>query len=325
MRCRIRGIGHALPKERVESRDIEMAIGLSQGWIEQRTGIVERRVVRSDQATSDLAIEAGRNALDDAGTLTSPIAGLILATSTPDHLLPPTAPRVASELGLGSIPAFDMAVACSGFVYGLVTAQALIQTFNAPFLLIAANVLSKRVDPQDAATRALFADAAGAVVVEPTKLEVGLLASHLESDGSAWECLHIPAGGSREPFGPGTWESNRHTMKVVDGKRAFRFAVEGMARCAREVLAQADLGIEQIDWWVPHQANQRIIDEVQKRLGVPRERTVSVIRHLGNSSAATIPVACSLWRQDAKLKPGDLVLLTAAGAGLTCGAALIRW
>lgn len=325
MRCLIRGIGHALPLEKVGNREIEEAIGLPEGWVEQRTGIVERRVVSAEQATSDLAIEAARKAIASAGGLKRPIAGLILATSTPDHLLPPTAPRVASDLGLGPIMAFDMAVACSGFVYGLFTAQAIALQLDAPLLLIAANVLSKRVDPQDASTRALFADAAGAVVVEPTASEAGLLAMHLESDGTAWDCLYVPAGGSREPFDQSALDANRHMMKVADGKKAFRFAVEGMERCAGKVLEQAQVDIDQINWWIPHQANQRIIDEVQKRLGVLDDRVVSIIKHVGNSSAATIPVACSIWNEQAKLKSGDLVLMTAAGAGLTCGAALVRW
>lgn len=329
----IAAMGHSVPNRQLTSEQIERDLGLSSGWIERRTGIATRRVVEPHQATSNLAIAAGRRAIDRWQAISasnhhvSDIGGLILATSTPDHLLPPTAPMVAHELGLNRVLAFDMAVACSGFVYGLQVAHGLVWQTQKPILLIAANVLSKRVSPNDVNTQALFADAAGAAILMPAEegSNRGLHAYSLESDGEGWSSLQIPAGGSRQPFSAEVAARGEHFMLIKDGQQAYRYAVESMARCGTEALTKAKLTIEDVKFWIPHQANERVIREVQKRLGFSDEQTVSVIRDIGNSSAATIPVACSMIDEQGKLQPGDTVLFTAAGAGLVAGAAILRW
>ena len=340
-RIRVCGFGHAVPPQAQTNDAVERDLELPAGWIAKRTGIDQRRVVMPDQATSDLAIASAQHSLRQADQAPGEIRALVLATSTPDHLLPPTAPRVAAELGCGAIPAFDMAVACSGFVYGLVVAEGLARSLNGPVLLIAANVLSKRVNRRDPATVALFADAAGSVILTPspaaaveatktptepeeTSLPPGILASHLESSGEGWNKLLIPAGGSRQPFDATSFKQQQHLMEIRDGRAVYRYAVERMVGCAEHVLAAAQLSSDQVDWWIPHQASGRVIDEVTRQLRVSPQRVVNVVEQYGNSSAATIPLACSLWQESGKLREGQTMVLTAAGAGLTAGAVVLR-
>lgn len=337
MSCRVSGVGHYVPDGTKTNSEIETELGLPDGWISKRTGIETRRYVIAGQATSDIAKRAAEFALENSQrrgkTISADqIKGLILATSTPDHLLPPTAPRVAMELGCNPIPAFDMAVACSGFVYALTIAQGLTHTLGGPILVIAANILSKRVNPNDRGTAALFADAAGAMIVEPiendpsnTTTPKGILGSHLESDGSGWDQLLIPAGGSRQPFDAEAFANNHHLMEIRAGQAVYRYAVESMVRCVKLALSQAAIDSERVDWWIPHQASGRVIAEVGRQLQVDPKQLVNVVKDYGNSSAATIPLACSLWEQAGHLQPDQLVVLTAAGAGLTSGAVVMRW
>lgn len=324
--AKIVATGRALPTRFVSNSEVEADCGIEPGWIEQRTGILQRPVVAPETAVSDLAIEAGQKALDEwrqNPTGTNQIGMLILATSTPDHLLPPTAPFVAQQLGLGNIPAFDIAVACSGFLYGTKLAFDYCRVNGRPALIIAANILSKRTSRNDPATVALFADGAGAAVVAPGN-EPGVLEIELESDGSGFDALFIPDGGSRSPFNENTLDQENHKMKVNNGMAVFRYAVESMARLGKQVLDQSDFQSQDVDWWIPHQANLRIIESVRQRLNIPGEKTAITIDKFANSSAATIPVTLDYFLESGKIEKGDLILLTTAAAGLTSGAALMR-
>lgn len=326
------GLGHALPGGVVESAEVERELGLPTGWIERRTGVRRRCVASPGEATSDLALAAGSAALADAGLGGADLGLLILATSSPDHTLPPTAPLVAHGLG-SSCGAVDLGGACAGFLYGLGLGAGLVQTTGRAVLLVAANVLSRRSDPSDAGTLGLFADAAGAVVLVHRgtagggRGRAGLVESLiLASQGEHYGTIGIEAGGSRLPLDAEGLARRAHLMRMHLGPRVFRAAVQGMVRTGRAALEAAGVGAENVDLWVPHQANVRITQEVGRRLGLDAGRSVSVIEEHGNSSAASIPLAMSLARGAGRLTPGSgqRLLLTGFGAGLLEGAAVVR-
>lgn len=326
MRTAILGTGSALPERRVQSADLERRLGLEAGWIERRTGVRERPVAAPDEATSDLAARAGRRALEAAGVPRESVKLLLLATSTPDQPLPPTAPRVAHALGLPQSGAVDLAGACAGFVYSLALADAFCRVHGGVGLIVGANVLSRRVNPADsAATAFLFSDGAGAVVLGPSHREAGLLSVHLGADGSRADMLTIPAGGSRRQLTADALSRGEHYMRLIDGQRLFREAVRSMVDAGRHALSAAGLASGDVDWWVPHQANRRITRDVGRLLGIPAAKTIDVIDRYGNSSAATIPVALADADTRGRLRAGNVVLLTAFGAGLVSAGAVLRW
>ncbi len=315
------GLGHYVPQRRVPNAELEERLGLEPGWIEKRTGIAERRWVGDDEALSDLAVRAGQMALDRSGLQAKDIALLILATSTPDHLLPPSAPLVAERLGLSSAGAIDMAGACSGFLYGLTFADSFARCHGRPVLVIAGNVLSRRINFDDRDSAVLFADAAGAAVVGPAGDGRGIAGVDLQADGGLYDLIQIPGGGSRQPFEDGM-SAVETKMRLQDGRAVFRRAVEMMTSSAKAALQRAGCEIGDVDHWVPHQANARIVAAAKQQLGVDDDKLVSSVRMFGNSSAGTIPLTMSL--NASRFSPGDTVLLTAAGAGLTGGAAVLR-
>lgn len=325
MSARIAGVGCALPDAVHTSAELEAALDLPPDWIVQRTGVRERRIAGPDVATSDLAIAAGRAALRDAGVVPTSVGMLILATSTPDHPLPASAPLVAHQLGMRGAAAFDLAAACTGFLYALNVADAVVRADAMTVLVLAANVLSRRVAPGDCVTRPLFADGAGAALLVPGDSGCGVLASVVDSDGSRWRHLRIDAGGSRQPLSPAAVADGAHLMKIEDGPAVFRFAVDAMVNAGRRALVRAGLALDAVDWWIPHQANKRIVREAGRRLGIAHERTVSTVERYGNSSSATIPIALSELRGSGRLEPGHILLMTGAGAGLTSGASVVRW
>ena len=353
---RIVTTGRFVPENRQPNADIESRCDLELGWIKQRTGIDSRPIASANHAVSDLAALAGSVALDrfrdpnnqlrtvsganangnglergrtvdemeiSASENSSDIGMLILATSTPDFLLPPTAPAVAHQLGLGSVPAFDIAVACSGFLYALHLADHFCKVESKSVLVIAANVLSRRVSPMDPSSAAIFADGAGAVVVSPSD-KAGIISIKLESDGAGASYLKIPDGGSRVPFNEHTFANGRHVMQVENGMAVYRYAVESMAKLGQEVMKDAQLGLPDVDFWIPHQANRRIIESVQSRLKISDEKVGITIDQYANSSAATIPIALDYFIENEKVERGDRILLTAAAAGLTSGAAVLK-
>jgi 3-oxoacyl-[acyl-carrier-protein] synthase-3 len=316
----ILAFGHYAPERRVTNAEIEARLGLEAGWIARRTGIHERRFAADGEALSDLAVAAGEMALARAGFDRTRVALLLLATSTPDHLLPPSAPLVAHRLGLGEAGALDMAGACAGFVHALILADGFVRTQAAPVLVIAANLLSRRMNNDDPQSAILFADAAGAALIAPSdRGRTGVLGAHLASDGSAYDLIQIPAGGSSRPFNAGLAKTET-LMRITDGKAIFSRAVDLMAQASTRALAQAGLTIADVDHFIPHQANARIIAATQSRLGIDDEKLVSTIALFGNSSAATIPFSMSLTCGDRVYKAGDRILMCAAGAGLTAGA-----
>jgi len=319
MGCEIIGLGHYAPERRVGNGEIEQRLGLEAGWIERRTGIRERRYAARNEALTDIAVKAGDMALETAGIDRSNVTLTLLATSTPDHLLPPSAPLLAHRLALTNSGGIDMAGACAGFLYALTLADAFVRTQRAAVLVVGANILSRRIDATDASTSALFADAAGAVVLAPTdRPNAGVLGAHLSADGSGYDLIKIPAGGSRRPFEP---DSADETLMVMsDGKAVFTKAVEMMVATSRKALARAELAMVTIDRFVPHQANGRLIAAVAHQLDVPESKVISTIADYGNSSAATIPLSLSLSAQQKKLARGERLLMCAAGAGFTGGA-----
>ncbi len=319
------GLGHYAPERVVANDEIETRLGLEPGWIERRTGIRERRFAADGEALSDIAIAAGDMALSRSGIARGDIALTILATSTPDHLLPPTGPLVAHSLGLANSGAIDMAGACAGFIYALTFADAFVKTQGKAVLVIAANILSRRINPAERASAVLFADAAGAVVLSPTSRGgVGMLGCDLAAQGSSYDLIKIPAGGSRAPFST-TLEPTDVLMSITDGKAVFTRAVAMMTESALKVLAAARCDIRDIAHFVPHQANTRIIQATRTKLAIAEAKTVSSVALYGNSSAATIPFTLSLLADERAYKHGDKLLFTAAGAGLTGGAVVWGW
>lgn len=322
---RIVSVGHALPELRVTSAELESRLGLEAGWIERRTGVRERRYAAPDEATSDLAVRAAAEAIRRAVPLSAPVGMLLLATSTPDHPLPPTAPLVARRLGLSGCGAFDLAGACTGFLAALALGHSYCRTQGCSVLVVAANVLSRRINPADPATAAVFADGAGAMLLAPADAEDAVLSLHVDSRGEHYEQILVPAGGSRTPVTREAVEAGGHWMQMARGPDLYREAVLGMVRAGTAALERAELTAKNVDWWVPHQANTRIIRDAGERLGFDPERTVSVVETVGNSSAASIPLALSSAHADGRLRAGQRVLLTAVGAGMTEAGAVIRW
>jgi 3-oxoacyl-[acyl-carrier-protein] synthase III len=316
----ILGFGHYAPERRVGNAEIERRLGLEPGWIKRRTGIEERRYAADTEALTDIAAPAAEMALSQSGLARGDIALTLLATSTPDQLLPPSAPLLAHRLGLTSSGGIDLAGACAGFLYALTLADAFVRTHAAPVLVVAANILSRRMNLADRGSCILFADAAGAVVLAPSgNPRAGVLGAELAADGSGYGLIKIDAGGSRRPFSPDLPIEDTQ-MVIADGREVFSRAADMMAASSRAALVKAGIAIGDIDCLVPHQANGRITAVVAQQLGVPAEKVVSTIEAYGNSSAATIPLSLSLASAEGRIRPGHTLLMCAAGAGLTGGA-----
>jgi 3-oxoacyl-[acyl-carrier-protein] synthase-3 len=314
------GFGHYVPERRVTSAEIEQRLGLEPGWIMRRTGIEERRYAGADQALTDIAAPAAEMALQQSGLDRADIALTLLATSTPDHLLPPSAPLLAHRLGLSNSGGIDLAGACAGFLYALALADSFVRAHGVPVLVVAANILSRRINPAERGSSILFADAAGAIVLAPSAtVSTGVIGAKLAADGSGYGLIQIAAGGSRRPVAADT-PAEELLMSISDGQAVFSKAVDMMVGASRAALAKAGLEASQIDCFIPHQANGRIIDAVARQLGAPPEKVASTVAAYGNSSAATIPLTLSMAAAEGRLRPGQRLLMCAAGAGLTGGA-----
>lgn len=321
---RMAGFGHAVPSRCVDNAEIETSLGLEAGWIERRTGIRTRYWAQEGDTLSGLAASAGRMALEDAEIGPDDIALTLLATSTPDHLLPPSAPLLAHRLGLARSGAIDLAGACSGFLYALTLADGFVRAHGRAVLIVAANILSRRINPAERASAVLFADAAGAVVLKPCReAQRGLLSADLVADGDGYDLIQIAAGGSSQPFSADT-STEEVLMTMRDGREVFSRAVALMTATSQRVLHQAGMTATDIDRFVPHQANARMFDAVCGNLGIGRQKTVRTIESFGNSSAATIPLSLSVTNAERPLAEGEILLLTAAGAGMTGGAVVYR-
>lgn len=317
----IAGIGAWVPPSIVTNDMLCESVGVSDEWIQRRTGIRQRRVIAPGTATSDLAVEAGARALASAEV--SAVDAVIVATATPDHPIPATAPTVAARLGLRGVAAFDVAAVCSGFVYGLATGSGLIATGVADqVLVVGADTFSTVVNPVDTTVLPLFGDGAGAVVLRRgSAAEHGALtAFDLGSDGQGAELIVTPGGGSRRP-NPDP-DERYFTMK---GQEVFRSAAVRMAESSRLVLDRAKRSTAEVDRLVGHQANLRILRAVAAHLDIPADRLISNIDRVGNTAAASIPLALADAMADGRLEPGHVTLMTAFGGGLTWGSAVVTW
>jgi 3-oxoacyl-[acyl-carrier-protein] synthase-3 len=320
----IAGTGSVLPDRVVPNQWFESFIDTSDEWIRERTGIKERHFALDDQVTSDLAAGAARLALEAAGVAPEQVDLLVCATCTPDTPIPSAAVWVQRKLGIGA-PAFDVNAACAGFSYALSTGTAFIESGQAEtVVVIGAEILSRVMDLYDRTTCILFGDGAGAVVLRRTESE-GVLGSVLGADGSATEILLIPAGGSSRPATHETVDARDHAIRMPNGREVFKRAVVEMANACRQLLEKSGFTPDDVDVLIPHQANARIMIAVSERLGIGPDRAVVDVESVGNTSAASIPIALDRAWRAGRIRPGDLVLLTSFGAGLSWGANLIRW
>ena len=320
-RAVVKGVGHYLPARVVENKEFEVSLDTSDDWITSRSGIKRRHFAAEGEKTSDMAIAAAQAALADAGLTPEDIDAIILATSTADLTFPSAATMVQTGLGMTRGFAYDVQAVCAGFVYALSTANAQIISGQAKrVLVIGAETFSRLMDWTDRSTCVLFGDGAGALVLEAaegegTSKDRGILSVDLNSDGSYRDILYVDGGVS-------TGETGYLRM---EGKEVFRHAVEKLSETAETAMARAGVGADEIDWVVPHQANIRIINSTARKMGVPMTKVVTTVQDHGNTSAASIPLALSVAKQNGQLKENDLIVTEAIGGGLAWGALVIRW
>nr|WP_294168624.1 beta-ketoacyl-ACP synthase III [uncultured Sphingomonas sp.] len=316
-RAVIQGVGSALPKRRVDNAELAAQVDTTDEWIVERTGIRTRYIAGEGETTATLAAEACRKALEQAGMEAGEIGLVVLATATPDQTFPSSATRVQTMLGIGDCIAFDVHAVCTGFLYALSVADAMLRAGNADTaLVIGAETFSRILDWEDRATCVLFGDGAGAVVLKAEEGTRGILATRLHADGRHNDMLYVDGGPST------TGTVGKLRMK---GREVFRHAVVNLADVLTEVLGAAGLSAEEVDWVVPHQANARIIDATARKLGLSPERVVLTVDRHANTSAASVPLALDVAVQDGRIKQGDLVVLEAMGGGFTWGAAALRF
>jgi 3-oxoacyl-[acyl-carrier-protein] synthase-3 len=324
MRAAITAIAHHVPPLVRTNAEVATRLGVDEAWIADRTGIRERRIL-TDGGTSDLILPAAEECLRRAGAPAG-VDCVLVPTITPDHLTPATAATVIRRLGLTDAWGYDLSAACSGFLYGLVTAAKLVETGAARRVLVcAADRMSCITDLSDRSTASLLGDGAGVALVEPTPDPAAGLIDFLFRVDPAGECeIVVPAGGSRQPASAETVRDRKHCL-FMSGPSVFRAAVAGMSAVTTELLARQGLTVSELDWFVPHQANARILDAVARRLGVPPDRRAVNVDRYGNTSAATIPIVLSEWWQAGWLRPGNKILMCSFGAGYTVGAVYLKW
>jgi 3-oxoacyl-[acyl-carrier-protein] synthase III len=326
VRAKITALGAYVPPRLLTNDDLEKLVETSNDWIVERTGIHERHIAEKGIATSDLAAEAARRALAQRGIEASELDAIIVATVTPDMFFPSTACLVQNKLGAKNVWGFDLSAACSAFVYALQTGAQFVSTgVHKKVMVIGADVMSSIIDYTDRATCVIFGDGAGAVILEPAEDESeGLIDFIHEVDGSGGCFLYMPGGGSLNPATQETVEKRMHYVHQ-DGQAVFKFAVRKQAELCEKLLTRNNLKGTEIDTFIPHQANRRIITATAERLGIRAESIVINIDRYGNTTAGTIPLAMDTARQEGKLKKGNLVMLASVGAGFPVGATLLRW
>ncbi|HNP60361.1 MAG TPA: beta-ketoacyl-ACP synthase III [Nitrospirales bacterium] len=324
MKSVILGTGAYVPKRVLTNADLERMVDTSDTWITERTGIRERRVVEPGQACSDLAVEAAQRALMAADVAASEIDLILLATCTGDSPLPSTACLIQHRLGAHRAAACDISAACCGFIYALAIADAYVKSGMRHVLVIGSEVMSAITDWTDRNTCVLFGDGAGAVVVGQGTEGSGILSTHLHANGGLSDMIQVPGGGSREPASKEVLEEKRCFIKMK-GNETFKIAVKSMEEATKEALEANKLEIGDIDLFIPHQANMRILNAVGQRLGLAREKLMINLDRFGNTSAASIPLALDQAVQEGRIHKGSVVLLAAFGAGLTWASTVIRW
>jgi len=326
LRAKIVGTGAGVPERLLTNADLEKIVETSDEWITSRTGIKERHVVEAGQKFSDLATEAGRNALEAAGVQASDLDMVLVGTVSSDMLFPSTACLVQHNLGASKAAASDLSAACTGFLYGLHLADGLIQSGKAEtILLVGGEILSRYVDWTDRSTCVLFGDGAGAVVLRATRGDHGLLGTAMKSNGAYGDFICMPGGGSSRPANDATSIEERLPFIKMKGNETFKIAVRAMADVSEEVLEEQGFTHDDIQLFIPHQANERIIDAVGKQLKIDTAKVYKNIEHYGNTSAASIPIALDEAVRAGRVKRGDLILMSAMGAGITWGTVVLRW
>lgn len=325
LKAKIAGTGSYLPEKVLTNADLEKMVDTSDEWISTRTGIKERRIVDEDQAASDLAYEASKKAIQAAQIKPEELDMIIVATITPDMVFPATACVLQERLGVKGIAAFDLEAACSGFLYGISIGSQFIATgmYN-NILVVAAEALSKIIDWKDRSTCVLFADGAGAVILKPSSDNSRIISSYLGADGTGADLVGVPAGGSRLPASQETVRDGQHYMKMK-GNGLFKRAVKVMVQAIDISLEKSGLTYDEIDFFIPHQANIRIINAVAKRIGIDKDKAYVNLDQCGNMSAASVAVALDQAVREGKIKKGDKVLLTCFGGGLTWASLVIEW
>jgi 3-oxoacyl-[acyl-carrier-protein] synthase-3 len=324
MKACIAGTGSYAPARVLTNADLERMVATSDEWIRERTGIRERRLAATGEACSDLAVQAGKRALTAAGLAPTDLDMILVATCTGDYPLPATACLVQHQLGATKAAACDLSAACCGFVYALSVADAYVKNGMRHVLVIGSEVMSAITDWTDRNTCVLFGDGAGAVIVSASDGERGILSTHLRSDGALCELIMVPGGGSRTPPSEKVIAERQQYIKMK-GNETFKVAVRTLEEIARSTLSANHLRVEDVDLYVPHQANIRILKAVIERLGLPIEKVMLNVDRYGNTSAASIPIALDEAVREGRIKDGSLVMLGAFGAGLTWASAMIRW
>ncbi|MDP6350203.1 MAG: beta-ketoacyl-ACP synthase III [Chloroflexota bacterium] len=323
MSTQITGWGMSLPVDIRTNHDLAKLVDTSDEWIQTRTGIRERRVAGAGESTLSLATAAGRQAMERAGVTADAIDMILVATITPDYGFPAVANLVQDELGAKNAAALDINAACTGFISGLAIAHGLIQSGQSQtVLLIGAETMSRIVDWTDRATCVLFGDGAGAVVLQPSEGRGGVVSTMLGSDGAGAELLYQPGGDGQRPGGN---PADGPNLLVMDGREVYKFAVRTTARASRETLDRAGLSVDDVDLFIPHQANIRIIDAAVKQLGLDPDKVFTNVESYGNASAASVPMALCEAVEAGRVRPGDRVLMVAFGGGLSWGGALVEW
>jgi len=323
--ARITGFGHYLPEKVLTNSDLEKMVDTSDEWILTRSGIKERHIAAENEACSDLAFEASKVALADAGVDPKDLDTIIVATITPDMVLPSVSCIIQDRLGAKKAAAFDISAACSGFIYGLSIASSMIALGKAEkILLVGVEILSGITDYTDRNTCVLFGDGCGAVVIEEGEQGEGILSTYMQSDGSLGELLYVPGGGSRMALTAERLQEGQQYVKMK-GDGLFKYAIRAMVDAAERTLKEADFSTSDVSFLIPHQANIRIIEAVRKRLKLEKEQVVINIDRVGNTSSASIPIALSEIKEGGILKKGDIVIMVAFGGGLTWGAALLKY
>lgn len=319
----ITGVGGHVPDYILTNDELSTMVDTNDEWIVSRTGIKERRILKGEKGTSDMAAIAVKELLSKTNTTPEEVDLIIVATVTPDHVFPATANLVAVKTGCINAFNYDIGAACSGFIYALSTGVAFIESGRyKKVIVVGADKMSSIVDYTDRTTCIIFGDAAGAVMLEPTEEEVGVLDYIHKSDGHGAEFLRMKAGGSRYPATHETIDNREHSV-YQDGKSVFKFAVINMADYAEKIMRRNNLTGDDITWLVPHQANKRIVDATSRRMGISDEKVMMNIEHYGNTTSATIPTL--LWNYENKLKKGDNLVLAAFGGGFTWGSIYVKW
>jgi 3-oxoacyl-[acyl-carrier-protein] synthase-3 len=321
----ILGTGSELPAKIITNHDLEKMVDTSDEWITVRTGIKERRVLEEGKGNADMALLAARRALDDAGVDAKDLDAIVMGTVSPDYPFPSSACVLEDMLGARNAFSFDVAAACSGFLNALSIADMYIRCGKVnKALVVGSDTLSRVLNWQDRGTCILFGDGAGAVVLGASENGSGILSTKLRTDGSYVKTLYVPAGGSLKPANRETVRNNEHTI-AMNGKEVFKIAVRSMEEISRQALEEAGVTIDQVALVIPHQANKRIIVALAERLGVPMGRVMVNLEKYGNTSAASIPVALDEAKRAGRIKPGDIVLFNAFGAGFAWGAAVVKF